>query len=609
MNRTPDQNNRRFLARRPDDVELLAFLHGELPAGRRSDIERILAASAEARHRLKTLEEDQAICDRFLSPELPPAFPTTEHTLRKLRDRLNEERLGERAETAALLAVPVRSTSIFTRRWMPLAASLIVATSVLAWFLARQSVGTVSAASIIRKTADAEQARIGRVNSPVIHQRLNVRRLSEGQMPVESTWEVWNQIGNDRLVEKTGNRVTGPSNSEEAQIVSELREVYARNQIDAKRPLSVAALAVWRASADIADSVNPARTERGEMAYSISATAIRADAVDQIIKAETVVRASDWHPVRQTLEVQAPQGIRQYELTEESYEVVSLASVSTLFEPPPSLPSPSSAGTQLLAPVVLPALPDSAAIGTSSTNSLGSAWVEVQYALHKLKACTDGQVTVQLNSDGRLLVAGFARSEQRRREIVDALAGLRSARFVQNDIQALNQSAASPAERPASDRIQPAARSQNGWSPVAVASVDHALIEATALYFLAEGPGQDITIPAESRWLLENMVRDHLSAIANALSEVRPREGVSGTSTTRLVGGAPGKLAEWPLGAIGLFRDVRSLDTLLPNLFESANSPESALSATPSEQLLEKLLSEIADPAAVAAEWLAKRGN
>ena len=612
MKEMPDKSDPERGDHLPDDAELLAYLDGELSSARMSEVKQLVAQSAEVQSRLEAVEQDLVLFNDAMSDALAPAFPPASVMLHAMNKRLPAE--GNKRKMLPVIVFPgcVRNNILPPRPWLRIAACLLAGVGLSSWFLARQSVGRVSAAEIINRSAAAEQTRMRGIVAPVVHQRLTVRRQTANSTPIQATWELWNQVGANRFREQTRrDQASTDANS----VVNELQLVYTHNRVDRTRPLSPAAFADWRAANTVSESVKPARTQRGEEAFSITATPEGTAAADRIIEADFVVRSSDWHPVQQHLKVLGSDGIREYDLTEDTYEIVTLNSVaaSVFEELPPVLDShyANRVAPQLPAEQALPLhLAEPSLAAQDSRADLIASAIEVEYALHQEKACT--AITVRSDADGQLLVQGVARSEQRKQEIISALSAVHSSALLKIDIRAMNESQEPMSSVSAASTGQVTQASPVGRISDAASVADQALLEATALYLMTEvSPlSDDVAIPTVSHEHLEAMVRDHLTEIAASLTDIR---NLSASVVTNNDGKGENlsddsiRTRKWPEAAVFLFRDVRSLDSLLNGLPEVRDARASG-----SESILpifQRLLLQTADPTSTVNSWFTRTAN
>jgi hypothetical protein len=263
-----------------------------------------------------------------------------------------------------------------------------------------------------------------------------------------ASWEIWNRVDVPEFHEQVNAIVTDPNQPGAASpsVVAELKDIFLHNGIDSGRPLSTLAYRNWRIVNRAQDEWKPTRTDSGEIAFAITSTATGPYAANALREIEVTVRASDWHTVGQRMRVQSAGGVREYELNETSYEVVSLGSLpTTVFGPPTTTASPSSLHENVAAPVLpLPARESILAATTSPPDNVHSglvaAAIETQYALHKLNVCIEEQLTVELTKDGQVVVRGTVPDLKRWQQIADGLSGLHAKPQLEISILAANSS-------------------------------------------------------------------------------------------------------------------------------------------------------------------------
>src|ERR1035438_10509236 len=107
--RSTDSNPREAVDR--DTDELLAWLDGELPAKRATEVARAIEKSPLLQSRLRELQWDLQLHSDLSKNELPPSAPALEDALQDFKTRLTRECEIEAAAESALCAViPIRQS-------------------------------------------------------------------------------------------------------------------------------------------------------------------------------------------------------------------------------------------------------------------------------------------------------------------------------------------------------------------------------------------------------------------------------------------------------------------------------------------------------------------
>ncbi|MFN3326035.1 MAG: hypothetical protein ACK5AZ_21260 [Bryobacteraceae bacterium] len=281
------------------------------------------------------------------------------------------------------------------------AAGAVIA--ILGMVLLTQPVPGVSAGELLDRAGVSEARRIERVVEPVVYQKLHLRSGADA-----ATGEFWRMADDRRFRDRWS---TGGT------LAVEFKTVYARNNLDFRRPLSPVNHARWRHSlASKSDRVVADRARRMIQLETVN----QQPAAGQIAAATLTFRESDLHPVEQTLLVRADDGAdREYRLTELSYEVLPLSRVPlNAFDPHPS-PSRGSSETADASPRI----PESAAPAHAAPAELDLAEARVRELLRYLDADIQETPSIVRERDA-ITVRADVDSVDRQREISEALRGL-----------------------------------------------------------------------------------------------------------------------------------------------------------------------------------------
>ncbi|MCI0424012.1 MAG: hypothetical protein L0312_33190, partial [Acidobacteria bacterium] len=307
------------------------------------------------------------------------------------------------------------------------------------------SAPSVSAKEVLERSERAQAQRIRQVPTPVIYQKVRVRRSSLAARPEETvTWETWSDRKGNRFRQRVED-ATGPRfvplrtnqpksfphrdsplikgvrglASRDAEpsslppVLAELQQILEANRIDPQRPLSPAAYATWRSSIQTrSEEVSETQLPEGEKALTIRTEVAGPFAPNSIVEAEYMVRVEDWHPVTQRFRVQREKGIQSFELTETAFQVLALNTLPAAIFADLSPPAP---------PKVIPQESIAPSTHAPSTAELLAAEIEAHYALHRVKACLGEPIEVVTHPSGQIKVHGLARTEARKTELLEAL--------------------------------------------------------------------------------------------------------------------------------------------------------------------------------------------
>lgn len=280
--------------------------------------------------------------------------------------------------------------------------------------------------------------------------------------------------------------------------------------------------------------------------------------------------------------------------------------------------------------------------------------VEVCYALHRIRACLNEAVTVIRQPDGRVIVTGLVSNAERKSQILATLGELKSPGWLVLDLGSPAETI--PAGQPSSAEIAPAEptpaqpegaptyfadeirsyfrergsadvnRELTEFMEKAVLLSDALLSEAWALRRLAERFPDTAALHPRLAWLVEVMVRDHLTAL-------REQARTAGTELCPVLAGisvSPGQPTPpqaspesmpWQKTVIGLFENAQRIRAYTTGLFAGAGLPleidqgrlrvSSPYETLRALQAALRLLEAQADGAAsrLAAEFSAKPKN
>lgn len=362
-----------FSERHPTVEELIQAMEGELDKSARAEVASHLELCWGCRHKHEQLLRT---IDRYA--EMAACGWQSESDASRWNGFAS--RLA-----AASQAPPPRRISPFAG--FSLAGALAALIAVLFW-----PVPIVSAKEAIRLSAAAEHAMELRSSRAVTMQRIQVETNSR-----RAKGKVWRAAAHrPRWQREAGG---------DAALWQELEAVYAKNDLDFSRPVSAANHAAW-----LAGSV-PAKEEVDQEGAYLRIRMRSADAPDagEIVAAELVVRATDWHPVEQTWMVYGNDGTRQYRIVETAIEVSALtpqfANWMDGIEPitvAEMETAPSLESQEATVPVPL----DIPAITVLTAEQLNEAEVDALVAVHETGAADRDAARVERESH-RVLITTY----------------------------------------------------------------------------------------------------------------------------------------------------------------------------------------------------------
>lgn len=494
------------------------------------------------------------------------------------------------------------------------------------------SAPAVSANEVLQRIHRAEAQRLEGVSSPVVYQKLRVRRRlppigADGVV----TWEIWNDAKNGRHRQRVDDAPEprlmdskkGSSTYPEAPVsamIAELQQVLRDNHLDPQRPLSAAGYDAWRQSIQHrTEKVYGTTLPDGHSALTLATIPTGPVKANGVTTAELVVRADTWHPVEQRLAVASDEGIRNYEISETDFEVHASSSLGSSFFAETTLPS---------TPLRLPKEPQFVPVPSLSPAELISKEIETHYVLHRLKICLGEPVEVTSNPREGVTVRGLVPDANRKENVLRALQLLP---HVTVHIQTVDEAVSSqqstpenptaqgelPTSSPAQarsgqSRIQsqleryfakdaPASPPESAQRPPTslreritefsnrtASLTQSALAEAWALRRLAEWYHAERINrpPLSARLLLEDMVQDHEAALKEELAHwevllspvlltiaARPEPPASGETVLQDTGEQSD--ANWASESLRLFQLVQQMERLTLGLLGVEAQPES----------------------------------
>jgi anti-sigma factor RsiW len=544
------QNNSGEQSEHPPREMLLLFVDGELPAKETTQLETHLEACWPCRVKTKKIQE--AIADiiefdeQVLTPRLTPpqGWRNFDRQLRQLAAQSGNQSLRSRLFGSLSRFLPISHFVAIPRPWLkPMArglAAVLVVILVVAFVIRFRHEPIVSASELLRNVTQAQAARIRSTAEPVVHQRLRVRRHDQASASEASaTLEIWNDTKNARIREFTIDTnqavsITDNAGKIRAQegsrnpVIDELAQVLAANHMDPHRPLSAVSYQSWHNILQHQqDEVTRSKLSGGVDALTLRTVPANPVDVGQIAEAVFVVRARDWLPSELRLSVHAENGSRIYEVTEDLSEVLNLAQVDpklfakeTVVSAPKASPemSPASSAPAKLSPGNVPLV----------TQPVATADLEVEALrlLNLVGADLGEQISVTRASEGTLQITGIVETEQRKTEIINALAPIANNSAVRIEIQTVAEAVAKQSHTPTPS---PSTRA------VEIAGNTMAAEPELRAYFAREGGNSDEAARTYAARMvgLSNQGMDHLWAMKRLFNQFSPEGQLALTPEAR----------------------------------------------------------------------------
>ncbi|MCI0422465.1 MAG: hypothetical protein L0312_25130 [Acidobacteria bacterium] len=665
----------------PAEEELLRYVDNELPAHKTAKIRQHLGACWSCRLRKEKIEAAISSFVEYLHNTIAPNVPSPRLEWRSFGSNLRQ--VVSQTRRSGLFSIWSSVRSVFLASSLPLrlAAGLLLLAAGIVWMQGVNPLISVSADELLEKAAEAHQQRIRQAPQPVVYQKVEVRRKAAIPAPDEVvTLEIWNDTTHSRfrhyLQDSQGRRLiareTDPAlarlSPDQAgpvpAVLIELERAFRANHLDWRQPLSAEGYSAWRQSAGPRTEEVFKMKQAGEPEALVLKTVPKdPKEVDEIVEAQLVLRAKDWHPLEQHLKIQGEGEIREYELAELASQVVALnhLELPVFVDPMP----PVSAQ--------IPKIITAKAATLPSPSELIEAEIQAHYSLHRLKACLGEPIEVIRTRAGQIEVAGLAATPERKEDLRAALEGVPFLKIrIRTMEEALQQHSSSSQDLtnsspmkedssadqtvtvrstrlPIQDRLEQILRARAegfspgderapnqaadlnalvaAWSNQVTAVSRAALAEAWALRRLAESfPGKRDHLSKQSLWLLEVMMGDHLAEMKAQVSHGRKLlapvlVAYLGESSTAVSGEEqippdPLKDSDWSAGALLAFAAVDELDRLIHGLFAQPSLPREqaddaaqrlALSLPALENQFENLEAAIARGLIGNPNWISRK--
>jgi hypothetical protein len=627
------------LSSHPSNDDLTSYIDNELSPGLGNKIRNHLGSCWCCRARREELEQSIVRVVAAVNAYFGDSASLSAAARTSFKAKLGRL-AAEKNENSPLFSLfgSLRST-VLPRFSIGQAVAALCCTVFVVCIIRLGSTEPLTAGGLLQRSKYAEQEYIHKVPNPAIHQRIKVYRKTAHSAGQESmTWEIWNDMVNDRMKEKVEDEEGAALPDGEkpptrghplvpappSPLLLELKHIYSASGMDVRCPLSPRNYENWRRSLTRKrEEVTEADLLSGERGMVLKTTAEDATSESPIISAELIVRTRDWHPIEQRFTVQEPGGAQEYDLVETTFQVVALNSLPrTIFDE-----KAQTAHLRRLPPVLRL---------TPSSEDLEETEIAVEFALHRLNECLDGQVQVGRDSLGSVKVDGLVENDQRKQELTKALSIIP---FTVIKIQTLEEAAAegepfatspgtrsTPLLRPETAERSNEIQRNKLWiesqleryaqqfqladprerdrrivqiSNEAIADADAALRQAWALRRLAQNfpPERVKHFRTSSRMLLATMVGDHTSLLEGdidrlkalvdpvlssfALSGIAPKNSNQENETTRV----PAVGSSWQDRALRLFSKTDEIDLQTLGIFSNAASLQGDAAEAASELL------------------------
>ena len=377
-----------------------------------------------------------------LSPESEVESKTIDGTEPKVPDVQGEQN-GLRALCCKWIDSRLRTSDwrLFLRPGTVTALFALILIAALVLYL-RVPTPPVSASELLSRAAIAEESITAKTDQ-VIHRTISLEeKSSNGTLLARRRIEIWRSaekgITARRLFDDRGALIAGDWRRSDG--VQTLYHHGARPQLQsvpekrAATPISFDA--VWQldpSAKQFAQLIGNTGTAQVESLASTYVISYASKTSTGLIRGTLVLSRDDLRAIEQTLVIAQGNEVREYRFTEASFEHHSPATVApAVFDPDPEL---ISARPNNRIPT-----PDTSAVAAGPqppTPIVATAELEVEVLrlLNQVGADLNDQTSVTRTSDGKLRIGGLVDTDQRKSEIVRALAPVSSSPAVQIQIE------------------------------------------------------------------------------------------------------------------------------------------------------------------------------
>ncbi len=331
--------------------------------------------------------------------------------------------------------------------------ALILAIAVLSLYV-RVRPPAVTAVDVLQRSTQAEEAIASRPDT-VLHRTLQLEeRSSSGDLIARNRVDVWQSAERGvmarRLYNEKNSLVAGDWRRNDGVQTLCQHGVRPQLQLAPEKPggpVTIPFESVWQQSLSAKDftsligGANRARVEENPDSYVIRYANEGGLANTRgLIRAALFIRRSDLHPFEQTLTVSDGNEVRDYRLTETSFERRAASAVeASVFEPEPELLSERMKDEGGRMKPEAESLHPSSFIPHPSVVATAELEVEVLRLIHQAEADMGEQVSVTRGSDGILRVEGIFDTDQRKSEILRGLQPVMNNSAVKVDVQTVSE--------------------------------------------------------------------------------------------------------------------------------------------------------------------------
>ena len=435
----------------------------------------------------------------------------------------------------------------------------------------------ISAGVLLEKAVLSEEAAAATTDQ-VLHRSINLEeRSAGGEILARRRIEVWQSaekgITARRLYDERGALIAGDWRRADGvqTLYHHGKRPELRTKADKRTSAPVTFVSVWLLDPTakgfvslIGGSQNAQALETANT-YVVSYGNVNVNSPG-LIRASLVLGRADLHAVEQALVIRQGNEVREYRFTETSFERRRSDSVApAVFEPDAELVSletrnPSGTTSGFVPPSAIASAPPMLATAALE--------VDVVEALNNANAFTGEPIEVSRSADGRITVAGLVETDQRKRDLLAALANFKNNPAVQVKIETVAEAQA---------RTKPGAGKPGQTSVGEVQKFEVTEGQSPAYTELRKRFSE-----AEARWFADSV----LSRIQSARSHARAMKQISQRfSQSDLQSLTPAERTRWLAlirsHAESFVRETESVRRDLQQFFPEAAGAVPGLSSPP----------------------------
>lgn len=455
-------NNTIGLGSHVKDHLLVLYAEGELPVDAVLPVQSHLSQCKSCRVKLQEIQAGVANYREFHQAVyseriFPPPNGWQEFEARLAATPMEED--GRDQAQPSLLSMASRERSPGLRRLLPLGfAGALTATLAVLFFLGLSKKPGISIGDILAIAQNVQIRNLNSVRHPVVYEKVRIQGISYGSTHSQSiVLKAWSDMGDLRTCESTEGwseltvdneqpRASGgcaeaskqkpadiaKHHTAQPHLLRELSKVYRDNHFREGLPISLYNFSRWsNSSPNRKETVKELSLGGNTKAYQITSETEGQTRAHELRALQIVVRARDWHAIRENLIVADKTAEQTYEIAELDYKIL-----------PFNKTNPSLWG-------IVSDVPRSPLANPESVRSLpkpvtdGDLLVEALYRLDSIDALTNDQIKIE-SENNILRIRGTVPNNARKTAILAALGSLLNLRNIQVNIQSATDLSGSP---------------------------------------------------------------------------------------------------------------------------------------------------------------------